>query len=201
LPGSEDHQTLWRRGVALESDLNRYDLEHVCAPHPRMSQEEWQAIYREAWSLYYTPAHMETLLRRAVATQAPVNSLIKMLVNFATTVRLENVHPLQGGILRQRHPSERRPGLPSEGAFFWPRIVAETIWKHAVIIGLAARLIALKIAIGRDPMAQDHGFSCGGRPSAPRRADYGAQRRRALTRTLCPGRRACRLSAYCGWRP
>ena len=156
LPGSEDHQTLWRRGVALESDLNRYDLEHVCAPHPRMSQEEWQAIYREAWSLYYTPAHMETLLRRAVATQAPVNSLIKMLVNFATTVRLENVHPLQGGILRQRHPSERRPGLPSEGAFFWPRIVAETIWKHAVIIGLAARLIALKIAIGRDPMAKTY---------------------------------------------
>jgi hypothetical protein len=33
-----------------------------------MSREQWEAIYRESWSLYYTPKHMETLLRRAVAT-------------------------------------------------------------------------------------------------------------------------------------
>src|SRR5215470_2738038 len=68
LPGSEDHQVLWKKGVAMEPDLNKYDVEHVCASHPRMSQEQWEAIYREAWSLYYTPKHMETLLRRAVAT-------------------------------------------------------------------------------------------------------------------------------------
>jgi hypothetical protein len=52
LPGSEDHRTLWRSGVALDGDLDKYDLEHVCAPHLRMSVQEWQAIYREAWSLY-----------------------------------------------------------------------------------------------------------------------------------------------------
>ena len=52
---SEDHQTLWRTGVAMDSDLNIYDAEHVCTGHPRMSKQEWTAIYKEAWSLYYTP--------------------------------------------------------------------------------------------------------------------------------------------------
>ena len=53
----------------MDPDLNHYDVEHVCT---RASADEpgseWEAIYREAWSLYYSPAHMETLLRRAVAT-------------------------------------------------------------------------------------------------------------------------------------
>ena len=69
LPGSEDHQTLWKNGVAMDPDLNKYDAEHVCTAHPKMSKDEWQGIYREAWSLYYTPAHMKTLLRRAHATR------------------------------------------------------------------------------------------------------------------------------------
>ncbi|MEW6450458.1 MAG: radical SAM protein [Pseudomonadota bacterium] len=148
LPGSEDHQTLWKTGVAMDADLNKYDVEHVCTAHPRMSREAWEAIYREAWSIYYTPAHMKTLLRRAVATGVPVNSLIKILVNFATTVRLENVHPLQGGVLRLKHRSERRPGLPRERAvMFWARYVWTTVHNHAVIVGTIARLIAMKIAI------------------------------------------------------
>ena len=33
LPGSEDHQTLWKNGVAMDADLNRYDVEHVCTAH------------------------------------------------------------------------------------------------------------------------------------------------------------------------
>ena len=65
LPGSEDHQILWKAGVGMDSDLNKYDLEHVCTAHPRMGRQEWQAAYREAWSLYYTPTHMKTLLWRA----------------------------------------------------------------------------------------------------------------------------------------
>ena len=100
LPGSEDHQVLWKKGVAMDPDLNIYDVEHVCTAHPKMSKQEWEDIYREAWSLYYTPKHMKTLLRRAVATGVPMGSLVKVLVTFATTVRLENVHPLQSGILR-----------------------------------------------------------------------------------------------------
>ena len=83
LPGRRITRFYGRQGVAMDADLNKYDVEHVCTAHPRMTKEQWQSIYREAWSIYYTPKHMETLLRRAVATGVPVNSLIKVLVNFA----------------------------------------------------------------------------------------------------------------------
>jgi len=157
LPGSEDHQTLWRQGVAMDTDLNRYDVEHVCTAHPRMSRQEWEAIYREAWSLYYTPEHMRTLLRRAAATGVPMGSLVKVLAAFATTVRLENVHPLQGGLFRLKRPSERRPGLPRERApAFWVRFAWEMLRKHVVLAGMIARLLLLRLAIARDPAASSY---------------------------------------------
>src|SRR5437773_4451845 len=46
LPGSEDHQVLWKNGIAMDADLNRYDVEHVCTAHAKMSRKEWEAIYR-----------------------------------------------------------------------------------------------------------------------------------------------------------
>jgi hypothetical protein len=141
----------------MEPDLNIYDVEHVCTAHPKMSKAEWEGIYREAWSLYYTPKHMQTLLRRAAASGVPLGSLVKLLVNFATTVRLENVHPLQGGILRLKRRSERRPGLPRESPWtFWPRVVWETLCKHAVLVGTAARLLALQFFVARGPAARSY---------------------------------------------
>jgi len=155
LPGSEDHQILWKKGVPMEPDLNAYDVEHVCTAHAKMSKAEWVAIYREAWSLYYTPEHMKTLLRRAAATGVPMGSLLKLLVSFATMVRLENVHPLQNGVLRLKHPSERRPGLPRERVWvFWPRFVWETLYKHFVLAGVIARLLVSRTSIAFDPHAR-----------------------------------------------
>ena len=157
LPGSEDHKVLWTNGVAMDADLNRYDVEHVCTEHPRMSRAEWEAIYQEAWSLYYTPAHMKTLLRRAAATGVPMASLIKVLVTFATTVPLEKVHPLQAGLFRLKTPSERRPGLPREASWvFWPRYVWDFLSKHVIMAGAIGRLVAMKFAIDRDPHARSY---------------------------------------------
>jgi hypothetical protein len=155
LPGSEDHQILWRKGVPMEAELNAYDVEHVCTAHANMTKAEWEAIYREAWSLYYTPEHMKTLMRRAAATGVPMGSLLKVLVSFATMVRLENVHPLQSGILRLKNPSERRPDLPRERVWvFWPRFVWETLYKHVILAGVIARLLVLKISLACDPHAR-----------------------------------------------
>jgi Radical SAM superfamily len=152
LPGSEDHQALWRSGAALDGDLNKYDVEHVCAGHAKMSVTEWEAIYREAWALYYTPEHMKTLLRRAAATGVPMGSLVKLLVAFSSMVRLENIHPLQSGVLRLKHPSERRPGLAAESfLLFWGRFLCNTIWKQAMVAGTIVRLLLLKASIARDP--------------------------------------------------
>jgi radical SAM superfamily enzyme YgiQ (UPF0313 family) len=155
LPGSEDHQALWKKGITMESDLNKYDVEHVCTAHPKMSKEEWESIYQEAWSLYYSPEHMRTLLRRMAASGGPMGSLVKLLIPFATTVGLENVHPLQAGILRLRHPSERRPGLPGEHPWiFWARFAWETLSKHAVVALTIGRLLLMKIAIDCNPNAR-----------------------------------------------
>ena len=157
LPGSEDHQTLWKSGVAMSSDLNIYDTEHACTAHSIMSSEEWRDIYREVWSLYYAPEHMKTLLRRAAVNDVPLANLAKYLLMFSTTDRLEQVHPLQGGILRLKHPSERRPGLPQESAWiFWPRFLWDTIRKQAILAHTIARLLVWVLAIKRDPNARSY---------------------------------------------
>ncbi len=157
LPGSEDHQTLWKAGVPMEPDLNRYDTEHVCAPHPRMSRAEWEGIYEEAWSLYYTPEHMRTLLRRAFATGVPVFSLVKLLLTFSTSTSVDKVHPLQSGILRLKHPSERRPGMKQPHPLvFWPGFAWETLSKSARTIGTAAKLGLMTWRVSRDPASRTY---------------------------------------------
>ena len=157
LPGSEDHQALWRKGVEMDADLNIYDLEHVCTAHPKIGQAEWQSIYREAWSLFYSPAHMKTALRRAVATGAPLASLVKLFVVFSTSVPIENVHPLQSGLLRLKHPSERRPGLKRESpVLFWPCFIWETVAKHVKLAGAIVSLAATAYLIARDPASKTY---------------------------------------------
>ena len=157
LPGSEDHQKLWRQCVAMDPDLNKYDVEHVCTAHPKMSQNEWEAIYREAWLLYYSNDHMRTLLRRAAATGLPIGSLLKLLVSFATAVPIENVHPLQAGLVRLKHPAERRPGLPRPNPWlFWPAFVFDVVRKHVVLAVVSVRLLLVVYAISRDSAAGDY---------------------------------------------
>jgi hypothetical protein len=157
LPGSEDHQVLWKSGTAMDPDLNIYDVEHVCTAHSRMSKDEWERAYQDAWRQYYTPAHMHTLLKRAVATGVPVGSLVKLLVTFSTSVRFENVHPLQSGVLRIRTPSERRPGLPAKSAFvFWPEFVWQTVIKHARLAGVIASLVWSALVIANSSAAKSY---------------------------------------------
>jgi hypothetical protein len=155
--GMHTHQSLWKNGTAMDPDLNKYDVEHVCTSHSRMSDKDWQDIYHEAWLLYYTPEHMKTLLRRARATGVPIGNLAKYLLTFSTTDRLEHVHPLQGGIFRLKHPSERRPGLLRESPWlFWPRFGWETFVKHLILIGAAGRLLIWQTIITYSPAAVDY---------------------------------------------
>jgi hypothetical protein len=154
LPGSEDHQQLWMNGIAMDADLNRYDLEHVCTGHRRMSPQEWERIYQEAWKLYYTPDHMKTLLKRAAATGVPMRSLATLLFLFATTMQLERVHPLQGGILRLKHPSELRPKLRRPPAWlFWLRFLGGSAAKYARMLATYVRVARWRRAVERDPEA------------------------------------------------
>jgi hypothetical protein len=117
-----------------------------------MSRQELQAVYEQAWSLYYTREHIETLLRRAVVTKLPMMSLAKVLVQFTTMMQLEKVHPLQSGVLRMKTPSERRPGLPRESALtFYPRHLAGLISRNAEFVRTVWWVLRTKHRIERDP--------------------------------------------------
>ncbi|NVN87577.1 MAG: radical SAM protein [Rhodopseudomonas sp.] len=157
LPGSEDHQTLWKAGIAMDPDLNNYDLEHVCTAHPKMSKAEWEDIYKEVWEQYYEPAHIETLLRRAAATKIKLSSMVKLLLIFSLSLSMEKVHPLQSGIFRLRHPSERRPSLKRENALlFWPRLWLELVYKTGMILATAWKLSRVAMKIARDPRRAEY---------------------------------------------
>ena len=64
LPGSEDHKVLWQKGVWMDPDPNKYDLNHRVSHHPKMSDEEWEDAYHSAWRADYSPDHIRTILRR-----------------------------------------------------------------------------------------------------------------------------------------
>ena len=137
LPGSEDHKKLARSGIAMERDMNRYDLEHVCTAHGRMQHEEWQGVYRRAWLQYYSIEHIETLLRRAIADGIATKRLMLSLVVFRGMPLIEDVHPLQGGYLRRKVRRSRRPGSPSDNTLlFYVRHWTHTLTKHARLAAL-----------------------------------------------------------------
>ena len=122
LPGSQDHQVLYRKGEWMHEDLNLYDGEHAATNHPKMTKEEWEGIYRTAWTTYYTPEHVETILRRGAATNCSRSRMLGLAFLSCTSVPVENAHPLQGGVLRRKHRLDRRPGMPIEPIWsFYPK--------------------------------------------------------------------------------
>lgn len=156
LPGSEDHKVLWEKGVPMDPDLNKYDLEHACTAHGKMSKEEWERVYREAWDQYYSREHMETILRRSAA-QPPTEKLTADLLAFSLlvfsgAVAMEGVHPLQAGFGRRMRRRERRPGMPLEPvASFYARFLWRAVRKHLHLAAVAIDLYRTRSRIWRDP--------------------------------------------------
>jgi radical SAM superfamily enzyme YgiQ (UPF0313 family) len=151
LPGSEDHKVLSGKGVPLDPDLNKYDLEHALTPHPNMSKAEWEKLYRDAWAIYYTPSHIETILRRAQAYDINIWRLTQIILWFAQSLTIEKVHPLQGGFVRLKNRHERRPELPIEPVWkFYPQLTWEVIVKHARVAAAAWRIFRIyrRVAAG-----------------------------------------------------
>jgi radical SAM superfamily enzyme YgiQ (UPF0313 family) len=154
LPGSADHRTLYQQGVWMEPDMNSYDLEHVTTHHPRMSANQWREIYDRAWHLYYTPEHVETLLRRAKASGSGTRQLADAILCYYGSYRFEKVHPLQCGILRRKVRTTRRPGLPRESPLlFYPRRVWEVISTYAALGSYRLWLERLRRRVEQDPNA------------------------------------------------
>ena len=154
LPGSADHQTLHRQGAWMDPDLNKYDLEHVTAHHPLMSAEEWHRTYHDAWKSFYDLKHVETLMRRAVASGMRARKIARVALWFYAFSSIEKVHPLQCGLFRRKYRRDRRPSLPVESPLvFYPRYAWEILSKHARFLVLALRYHRICKRVEADPTA------------------------------------------------
>jgi Radical SAM superfamily len=157
LPGSEDHKRLLTSGVAMDPDMNKYDLEHVTTAHATMSKQDWERAYRLAWETYYTPAHMETVMRRAAACGVSPGKMMFLLIWFYGCVTIEKIHPLEGGYLRRKVRNDRRPGFPIENPLvFYPKYGASIIVKHIKIAAIIWRMSRVRRRTKRDPNARSY---------------------------------------------
>ncbi len=154
LPGSEDHKKLYMKGVPMDPDMNKYDLEHACTAHPLMSKETWNQVYADAWKRYYTDAHVETIMRRCIASGINRTKLLDSLTMFSSASRIEGVHPLQFGFLRRKLRKQRRYGMPIVNplvfypwrAFDFVKVTSQwlaLVWRYRRIM---ARIVAAPAA-------------------------------------------------------
>ena len=121
LPGSEDHKVLYMKGVPMDPDMNKYDIEHVCTAHPRMSKEEWEQAYEDAWASFYSDEHVETVFKRAYVNGLNLSKVRHAMTVFGGAARIEDVHPMQFGLGRRKVRTQRRYGMPIENPFaFYP---------------------------------------------------------------------------------
>ena len=157
LPGSEDHKVLAEKGVWMDPDMNKYELENVVTGHEKMTKEEWQGAYYSAWGIFYTKQHLETVLRRAYACGVNIRSLMPVLFWFKNAVPVEGLHPLQWGIFRIKHRADRRSGMPIENPLvFYAKYGAEIARKVALLGKSWWELKRIVKKIEADPHAMDY---------------------------------------------
>jgi hypothetical protein len=153
LPGSEDHRTLLGRGGWLDPDLNKYDLHHRVAHHAKMSDAEWDAVYREAWARYYDESHLETVIRRAAACSGGrPRATMRVMLWFRLMFEIEHLHPLEGGIFRRKYRLDRRPQMPLEHPLlFYPKYAAEIAAKAFRYLRIVRSAYRIYGRVMRDP--------------------------------------------------
>lgn len=151
LPGSEDHQRMYRAGAWMDPDLNKYDLHHITCEHPRMSRQDWAYAYNESWRRYYTYEHCERVMRRAAALRR-FSNVLSAMTWFKASFELENCHPVESGLLRLKSRRDRRPTMGVEPVLlFYPKYWAELVRKTIGWITIYLRLRIIYLRIKRDP--------------------------------------------------
>ncbi|MBT8420527.1 MAG: radical SAM protein, partial [Gammaproteobacteria bacterium] len=158
LPGSQDHQRLHEQGIPMDPDMNKYDTTQPVTAHPRMTREELQAAYLDAWRRFYTFEHMATIFRRMFALGSNKKlTTANRLHWFSYFYPHMGIHPVDGGQHSIRKRRDRRPTLPRENPFiFYPknllRIAYHTITKYLH----RYRVHRLMWRIRRDPATTDY---------------------------------------------
>lgn len=152
LPGSEDHKKLHEAGVAMDGDLNKYDLNHDVTGHSLMSRDKWRDVYHAAWKTYYTDEHVETVLRRCIATGTSPGKTMFFIVWFKGCIGIEGIHPLEGGFLRIKSRRNRRSEMELENPLvFYPKYYFQMLRKQLQWISLYTRMRLIYMRVRKDP--------------------------------------------------
>ena len=155
LPGSEDHQKLYEQGVWMDPDLNKYDLETATVEHPRMSRDEWQQTYWDAWNWYYSDEHVERMMRRNLAYGINPVRLLRGVLQIYGAMNFEGVHPQQCGYGRRKDRTQRRPELPRVPALvFYPTHFWRTLTKYAGFGLYALKGVRMRYRVQAEPLAK-----------------------------------------------
>jgi radical SAM superfamily enzyme YgiQ (UPF0313 family) len=172
LPGSEDHLNMFRRGEWMDSDLNNYNLHHRVSHHPRMSDQEWDETYDAAWRTYYSFQHIETIARRHAAVEGrDPKRVVHYLTAFKVFYEVEGVHPLEGGLLRLKYRTDRRPGLPIEWrGKFHLKLASEVIAKTWKYFAYARKARVIRRRVRFDPARYSY-MDTAITPTAPEEVD------------------------------
>jgi len=129
----------------------------MSASHPRMSAEEWKKVYRDAWARYYTDEHVETILRRAVASGLKPRKMADVMTAFSAAARIEGVHPLQCGIIRRKVRTSRRHGTPIINPLvFYPVRAVEFVSVVAQWLTVGWRYHRIKKRVVADPSSKTY---------------------------------------------
>ena len=151
LPGSMDHKGMLLRGEWIESDLNKFDSENATIKHPKMTQEEWEGIFRKAWDIYYSPKHVEKLLRRGSRDGISPSRLIWRILICQFAIKYENTHPFQCGAFRKKVRRQRRWGMPLENPLLFYSRRAWEIGRTILLLSIYAwKLERLKKSIKKN---------------------------------------------------
>jgi radical SAM superfamily enzyme YgiQ (UPF0313 family) len=146
LPGSKDHQQNFLKGIPMDEDLNKYDTTQPCMEHPKMSREELQKAYRDAWRSFYSRQHVETILKRRKDRRR--RNVARQMLWFRSSFFIENVHPLLGGFFRLKGRRMRSPRFPVESipTYYWRRTKEIALWSvRAAALLLEMRYIYHKV--------------------------------------------------------
>jgi hypothetical protein len=122
-----------------------------------MSKAEWEYAYAECWKRYYSYEHCETVMRRAGAMRSSFASSLFVLFWFKGCLEIENIHPVEGGLLRRKVRRNRRSTFPMEPVWsFYPRYAAETVSKFVRWAWMYTRLRMLYLPIKRDAKRREY---------------------------------------------
>jgi len=153
LPGSEDHKNMLAKGIWMDPDLNKYNLHHRVTHHPVMSDEEWEDAYNTAWRTYFSYDHIETVIRRHAANpKGSPRRVTNFIRDFKQIMEIENMQPLEAGVVRRRSRLDRKPGMPHENALvFHSKYIAEIATKLVRYATMYLKCRAIYKKVLRDP--------------------------------------------------